>query len=363
MIRNILKKTWRFLARLNVAAVLIIILLLLTALGSCFPQVSPAFTTDAEQLANWKIGIRDRYGGLTNVLTTLGVFRWFRSPVFIISLTLLAVLTLVCTLDRWRGVWQRAFHRPVSCPDGVFESGPHTARLKIPLTAAQPDTLRESLRQRGFHVQAETIGDFLYLRGDRNRLAPLATLVTHLAVLLLLTGTVLSHAYGWQETLTIGPDETVSLGHDTGLALRNDGLAIVRYPDGNVASYQAQVTVFEAGQNVSPRPVQVNQPLTYNGIGFYLQGYGGTAGVYSIILLAVRDPGYGLVIVAGFLLLLGMTISFDFPHCWLHARLEPDGTLRLAAWAGRRACDFGREFKALTMELKHLEGVGEEEAR
>jgi cytochrome c biogenesis protein ResB len=360
VIRNILKKTWRFLARLNVAAVLIIILLLLTALGSCFPQASPAFTADAERLANWEMGIRDRYGGLTDTLVTLGVFRWFRSPVFIISLTLLAVLTLVCTLDRWRGVWQRAFHRPVSCPDGVFESGPHAARLKIPLTAAQPDTLRESLRQRGFHVQAETIGDFLYLRGDRNRLAPLATLVTHLAVLLLLSSTILSHAYGWQETLTIGPDETASIEHDTGLTLRNDGLTIARYPDGSVAGYEAKVTVLEADQNVFHCTVQVNEPLIYNGIGFYLQGYGGTAGVYSIILLAVRDPGYGLVIVAGFLLLLGITISFNFPHCWLHARLEPDGTLRLAAWAGRRACDFEREFKTLTAELEYLVGSREE---
>jgi cytochrome c biogenesis protein len=363
MIRNILKKTWRFLARLNVAAVLIIILLLLTALGSCFPQVSPAFTTDAEQLANWKIGIRDRYGGLTNVLTTLGVFRWFRSPVFIISLTLLAVLTLVCTLDRWRGLWQRTFHHPVSCPDGVFETGPYTARLNMPATAAQPDAVCEVLRQRGFHTQAKTIGDFIYLRGDRNRLAPLATLVTHLALLLLLIGATLSYAYRWQDTLTLAPDEITSLGHDTGLALRNDGLTIERYPDGDVAGYEAKVAVLEPGQAVTRHYLRVNKPLTYGDVGFYLQGYGETEGHYSITLLAVRDPGYGLVIGAGFLLLLGMTISFNFPHSWLHARLEPDGALRLAAWAERRACDFGREFKTLTAELQHLEGVGEEKAK
>jgi cytochrome c biogenesis protein ResB len=363
MIRNILKKTWRFLARLNVAAILILILLLLTALGSYFPQTSPAFTADADRLANWEMGIRDRYGGLTDTLVTLGVFRWFRSPVFTIPLTLLAVLTLVCTLDRWQGLWQRAFHQPVSCPDGVFESGPYTARLNMPATAAQLDAVREALRQRDFHVQAKTIGDFIYLRGDRNRFTPLATLVTHLAVLLLLIGTTLSNTYRWQETLTIEPDETTSIEHNTGLILRNDGLTIERYPDGSVAGYEAKVAVLEAGQAVTRHYVRVNKPLTYDGIGFYLQGYGGTASDYSIILLAVRDPGYGLVIGAGFLLLLGMTISFNFPHCWLHARLEPDGTLRLAAWAERQACNFGRAFKTLTAELKHLEGVGEEKAR
>jgi cytochrome c biogenesis protein ResB len=178
-------------------------------------------------------------------------------------------------------------------------------------------------------------------------------------LLLLLIGATLSHAYRWQETLTIAPDETASLGHANGLALRNDGLAIERYPDGNVAGYEANVALLEPGQTVARYYVRVNKPLTYGGIGFYLQGYGRTESGYSITLLAVRDPGYGLVIVAGFLLLLGMTISFNFPHCWLHTRLDPDGALRLAAWAERQAYDFGPEFTSLTAELIHLEGLGE----
>jgi cytochrome c biogenesis protein ResB len=304
--------------------------------------------------------LRLRYGEATDTLATLGIFHWFRAPVYLIALTLLAVATLICTLDRWRAVWRRTFHRPVHCPDSVFESGSHTAKLRIPVTAKQQSPLYECLRQRGFRIRAETVGDCIYWRGDRNRPARLATLVTHLAVLLLLGGVILSRGYGWQKIVTIAPTETVTLADAGDVAVRNNGFTITRYPNGNVANYEAHVTVSGANQSARQGPIRLNQPLVYNGLGFYLHGYGETVNGYSITLLAVRDPGYGLVIAAGFLLLFGMTISFNFPHAWINARFEPDGTLRLAGWAERRAYDFDREFVMLIAAVGKVTPVGEE---
>jgi hypothetical protein len=49
---------------------------------------------------------------------------------------------------------------------------------------------------------------------------------------------------------------------------------------------------------------------------------------------------------------LGMTMSFNFPNCCIYARLMPDGFLRLAGRADRRAYDFDYEFQALMRELE-----------
>jgi cytochrome c biogenesis protein ResB len=98
--------------------------------------------------------------------------------------------------------------------------------------------------------------------------------------------------------------------------------------------------------------VRVNEPLICRSVELHLSGYAGTEGQYTVTLLAVRDPGYGLVVVAGFLLLLGLTVGFNFPHCWIHARVEPEGTLRLAGRTDERAGDFGREFAALVTEIE-----------
>jgi cytochrome c biogenesis protein ResB len=344
-------QAWHFLTRLDVAAVLIVVVVLLAALGSCFPQLSSSVAADTERLARWDTGVRGRYGPLTNLLTTVGTFHWFHSPVFLASLGLLAVATLVCTLDRWRTVWRRAFRSPLQLSDNVFDVAPHTVRLVAPPVADLPAMVRERLEARGFHVQSETTGNVLYLRGERNRLVSLATLVTHLALLLLLLGTILSNGFGWREVLTIGPGEAAEVGHASRLALRHDGFTIARYPDGSVAAYQAQVAVISGGQEVTRGSVRVNEPLTYGGIGFYLSSYGEKEGRYNVTLLAVRDPGYSLVITAGFLLLLGLTVSFNFPRCWIQARIESNGMLRLAGWAERHACDFGCEFKAIVEDL------------
>jgi len=365
----ILRRIWRFGARLDVAAVLILAMLLLAVLGSCFPQLSSPVAADPERLAQWETGVRARYGALTDLLSADGAFRCFRSPAFLISLALLVVATLVCTLNRWPNLWRRAFHQPVRRSDALFHTTPHAFELAAPAGVDISRIVRERLEHRGFRVQmaevlptdrpSEQLTDppTICLRGDRNRLAPLATLVTHVAVLILLLGVVLSSVYGWREEIAIGPGETAEVGHGSGLMLRNEAFVVTRYPDGSASGYEARIAVLEGGRGMKRGSVRVNQPLTHGAVGLTLRGYQGTEGQYTLTLLAARDPGYAWVVVAGFLLLLGLTVSFNFPHCRVHVRVEPEGVLRVGGRADRRACDFEREFVVLAAELERaIEG-------
>jgi cytochrome c biogenesis protein ResB len=222
--------------------------------------------------------------------------------------------------------------------------------------------VRKGLEERGFRVRSQAAGDFTYLRGDRNRLAALATLVTHLAVLLLLLGTMLSSGFGWREVLIVGPDGTAEVKHRSQLAVQNEGFDIGRYPDGSVAAYKAQVTIYDGARAVVRGSVGTNEPLKYGDVGFYLRAYAERETGYGLNLLVVHDPGYGLVIAAGFLLFLGLTVSFTFPRSWIQARTEPDGTLHLAGWAERRACDFGRQFSRLVGEMEDWKAGRPEDA-
>jgi cytochrome c biogenesis protein len=356
-----LRQVWDFLTRLKVAAVLILILLLLAALGSCFPQFSSPAAVDAEQLAQWEAHVQARYGVLRDLLGAVRVFQWFKSPVFLVPLVLLAVVTLMCTLDRWRVVCRRAVRSPVSGSDAVFTAAPHTSKLTGLPAADLPCIVRECLRKRGFRVRSGRSGDAINLRGERNQLATLATLVTHLALLFLLLGAGLSYGWGWREEFIIGPDELVEVGHGSSLALRNDGFSMSRYPDGSVSTYQAQLAVIRGGQEVKRGSVWVNQPLTCDGVGFYLQGYQGGGNSYSVSLLAVHDPGYGWVVAALFILLVSTTVTLNFPRGWIQARIDAGGLLRLAGWAERHAFDFEREFAALVRELSHWAGSTQED--
>ncbi len=366
------RTVWRFLGRMDLAAALILAFLVLIALGSCVPQLSPLVAADPERLLRWEALVRTRYGALADPLRASGAFRWFRSPIFLTVLASLATATLVCTLNRWQGLWRRVFRRPVRCSDVALERAPHTATLeRLPAPRGEedalpiqrearrplPQLLRDHLERRGFRVRATAAADACYLRADRNRLTPLATLVTHLGLLLILLGAVLSSAYGWREQVTIAHGETVEIGHESRLAVRNEAFTVTRYPDGSVAGCQADVSVVAGGREVARGPVGVGEPLACGPVRLHLQSYETQDDGATVTLLAVHDPGYGLVISAGFMLLLGMTVSFNFPHCWVHARVEREGgVLRLAGRADRRAYDFGREFEALVEELSRVIG-------
>jgi len=356
--RRICQAGYRFLGRVDVGALFIAAVLLLAALGSCFPQIPTAIANDPERLIRWEESVRDRYGALTPWLRASGVFRHFRSPVFLVPLALLAVATLVCTLHRWRGTWRRAFHQPTRGSGAALEDAPHKAYLAARSDVDMAEAVRECLRQRGFKVSTTEVittdSPTLYLRGDRHRPASAATMVTHLAVLLLLLGAGLSGWCGWREEITIGPDDAVEVGRGTGLTLRNEGFTITRYPNGSVAGYEADVAVAVEGREVARGGARTGEPLIYGPVGLHLRSYAEAEGRYSVTLLAVHDPGYGVVIAGGFLLLLGMTVRFNFPYCRVHARIEQDKGLHLAGRAGRRAWDFDHEFETLVEEVRDM---------
>jgi len=50
MTKNVFNRTWRFIIRMDVVVVLIVLVLLLAALGSCFPQQPPYLDTDPDRI-------------------------------------------------------------------------------------------------------------------------------------------------------------------------------------------------------------------------------------------------------------------------------------------------------------------------
>jgi cytochrome c biogenesis protein len=353
---NFLKRVWHFLARMDLASILILAVLLLAVLGSCFPQLSPSIAASSESQARRESSLESRYGPWTGWLSAMGLFQLFSSPVFVLCVSLLIAASLVCTLNRWRATWRRAFHQEVCCPDATFETSEFVAHLISPTASISTSRLsqvtRKSLEGRGFRIKSEEAGETLYLRADRNRLALLGTLVSHLGVLLLLLGSTLTGLYAWRETLTLGAGMPASLSRLSGVTLSYEGFNIERYPDGSAKDYVAQVLLAQPGKQGQTGTIRVNEPMSDAGFQLYLNGFERTSAGDTITLLAVHDPGYCLVILAGFLLLLGIVVSLYLPHCCIFARLEPGGILHLAGRAERQACDFDGEFTRLVAEIE-----------
>lgn len=346
---NTLRRAWRWLARTDVAAILLVLAIVLAAAGSLFPQ--NAHPLAGVNAALWTVLVQEHYGGLAGLLTGLGVFWFFRSPLVLALLALLVLATLACTLSRWPALWRNALRRPERPSDSLLDAAPHLATVAAAPSTGLPDRVQDCLRGRGFRVVSENLADGVYVRGDRNSLARLATLVHHLAILLLVLGAAASAAFGWHAPLVLPWAQTTTVPHSGSLTVRNDGFSITRYPDGSPANYEAQLSIDDA-TGTFRGIVAVNRPLALPGVRLYLSGYQPAGAGNTVTILAVHDPGYGLVVAGGILFLLGLTVALAFPHCSVHVRIAADGTLRLAGFADRGAAGFDREFAGLAAALR-----------
>jgi hypothetical protein len=208
--------------------------------------------------------------------------------------------------------------------------------------------------ERGFRIHTKTDRDSLHLRGDRYRITLLASLFSHLGVILLLIGILLSTAFSWREEIILEPKGFSDLPHRPGITVSHVGFFIERYPDNSAADFEARIAITNEDGQIAHASVRPNNPLKYQGVQLILMGYIGLEEDYRIILQAIHDPGFGVTIIAGVLLLLAMTVSFNFPHCCIHARREPDGRLLIAGRAERRAHTFEREFSNIVEDLKTM---------
>ena len=352
MVGQFLRRFWNFTARLDVASTLIVILLLLTLVGSFFPQRQLEIQVEVERLAQWQAGLRDRFGSLADFLLRAGIFYFFQSPVYIISIVLLGLITLLCTLFRWKAVWRSAFQRGTLQLDEAFAALPLKGRVIIANPERLADLLKKSLKKRGFRVQIEQTEQNFYLRAERNKLAFLGTLVTHLGVVLLLAGALLSGWLGWREEVIVSADHPARLLRLDNVEVGLEAFDIQRYPDGRPADYVARVILRNGMQVLGGGSLRLNQPLAYGNVNIYLLGFEQQDAGTRLSLLVRRDPGYGLVVVAGFLLLIGMAVTFNFPHSCLRGWLDRGGILWLAGSGDRRAYAFESEFTEWVAELK-----------
>ncbi len=108
------------------------------------------------------------------------------------------------------------------------------------------------------------------VRGRGPRLASLGSLITHLSLVVVLVGGVLMATVGFKRVdsrfLRAGDTTDVPEG---GFELRVDEARTEFASSGAVSEYVSVVTVIEEGRELETRRIEVNHPLSVNGVGVY----------------------------------------------------------------------------------------------
>ncbi len=270
---------WDLLTSVNFAVLQIIVLGLMAVVGMTIQQLPSFALRSATDYQNELAKLHDKYDPLlgasvVDVLDRLQVFRIFSSTWFSIGLVVLIVSIVVCTLDRTPRLWRQVRDVRVVQPELFFD-------LSLPDRAAVDgvpvDGLRAVLRRHRFRVREVELAGVRYLYGDRNQYTKLATLLTHLGLILFLIAAAVTWKLGSEAGLVVADGESVTIqpiGTPGLMLVKNLGFSAPGLDTGQASDFTTDLAVYQEGRQIARKTVRVNDPLSIGGYVLHENGFG-----------------------------------------------------------------------------------------
>ena len=305
---------WGTLTSVRFAVLLIILLAISGLVGTVIRQFPAAALHDPGLYAEQVAEMHRRWDaiaplglpigpGMVDLFETLGFFRVFSSPWFLMLITVLVIAIICCTLDRtprlWRGVHVVNVQQPASFFDPRLSD-----RAVMEHATLAPDDLAQVLRRRRFKVRRAVgeDGAVTWVYGDRNQYFKMATLLTHLGLILFLGAGAVTVAAGFETIVFVAEGQTAPVqpvGTPDNLLVKNIDFEAPRRADGSPADFWTDLAVYQNGEEVARKVIRVNDPLTVDGFRFHQNTFGPGA---DIEIRDARDQlvWTGSVILGGF---------------------------------------------------------------
>ncbi|HYI22417.1 MAG TPA: cytochrome c biogenesis protein ResB [Candidatus Limnocylindrales bacterium] len=235
--------------------------------------------------------------GMVDVFERVGFFRVFSAPWFVFLLTLLVVSIIVCTLDRTPNLWRTAHNVKVVQAAPFYDLRLSERARFAGVEDGAADQLTGALRGRHFRIRQEATdtddgGQVINVYGDRNQYFKLATLFTHLGLILFLAGGAVTVGLGYETVVFLGEGQTApvqAVGTPDNLLVKNIHFEAPTDSEGRFTDFRTDLAVYQNGQEVARKVIRVNDPLEVNGFVFHQNTFGPAQ------QLQIHDPSGKLV--------------------------------------------------------------------
>jgi cytochrome c biogenesis protein len=284
---------WRLFTSVNFAVLQIIVLALLAVVGMTVRQLPGFAFRSAGDYAAAMADIHARYDavlgvGVVDLLERLQLFHVFSSTWFTIGLLVLILSIVICTIDRTPRLWRMSSEIRIVQPDPYFDPRlPDRVRIAGGEAAPDAGAVRSILRRHRFAVRTAEVEGVTYLYGDRNRWVKLATLVSHLGLILFLVAAAVTSRLGDEQGLVVAEGDTLTvqpIGTPGLLLVRNNGFdAPGLFENGVASDFVTDLSVYRDGELLARKAIRVNDPLSAGGYTFHQNGFGPAP------LLRIRD--------------------------------------------------------------------------
>ena len=355
---------WRTLTSVRFAVFFIATLAALALVGVLVPQVPEAMRGNRAAITVWLDGQRSTFGPFTDPMYRLGFFEVFHAKWFLAALAFLVVNVSVCTFNRWAPTFRNVFHPNHRVPESFFER----AHNRAALDAAAPAVVSRALKRMRFRIHVEDRDGATYVFADRYPWTQLATFVSHLALILFISGGLVTWFTGFSTDIFAGAGTTTpvfAVSSPNQLQVRVDE-AIGKFGEqGNPLDFRSRLTIFKNGREVAHGTTTVNDPFKYGGYRFHQVAYFPWGAELQIREIATGNtvfhetfsleettaaPSITISDGAGRTLLADTIAPTDFLSAASGALVTVPGTDRVL-WIGIRAAD-GKAWQLVAFDPK-----------
>jgi len=318
--RAVLSFLWRALASPKMVTVLSILLAVTLLLALLFSPQHPGPPASATEVAHWMNDAQERFGRWYETLSALGMLN-ISTTVWLRGLLALSALSMMVSLADGTARVVRAWRFPgVRQTESFFRAAPRAGewrvsreRLALVQVLAQqlawPVWLPSSWLQ--VRPRREQVGQASYLLQDWLTWRRVGTLLTHVGLLLILTGVTLNARLGWrQEGVMLMPGQAVRLAEQPDLSLRLEGME----GWGGEGQAAGRVALDRSGESSLVGTVALGRPYTAHGVTVYQRDVG------PILRVSARDA-HGAA--------AGGRTSTSIPLTDASADMEPADEVRL----------------------------------
>ncbi len=277
-----------FLSSVKLALFTLFLLAVTSIIGTVIPQ---------KESMDWYI---HNYSETTaRLFQVLSIPDMYNSWWFLGLLSLLSINLIVCSIDRFPGVWKQIK------ADNLATDLKRLQKMRLSASWRSDKTeevlaaeLTSKLAASGWKAEQRKRDNSLLLFAQKGAMTRTGVYIVHASILVIFIGAIIGEIYGFKGSIMLPETKATNFIYqfgsgdrlELGFTIQCDHFDIEFYDSGMPKAYRSKLTVFEDGKEILKKAIVVNDPLTYKGITFYQSSYQG----YDDFVLTITSQQTGV---------------------------------------------------------------------